>query len=43
MLWKKHLMKKVRKTFLRFISLGRGGIAPGEAEEKVVLVFLVSW
>ena len=43
MLWKKHLMKKVRKTFLRFISLGRGGIAPGEAEEKVVLKFVVSW
>jgi hypothetical protein len=30
------------KDFLRFISLGRGGIAPGEAEEKVVLEFVVS-
>jgi hypothetical protein len=35
--------KKGAKDFLRSISLGRGDVAPGEAEEKVVLKLVVSW
>ena len=43
MLWKKPpYWKKGRKTFLRSMSLGRVDIAPGEAEEKVVLKLLLA-
>jgi hypothetical protein len=43
MLLKNHLVKKKgAKDFLWFISLGRVNIAPGEAEEKVVLFWLLA-
>jgi hypothetical protein len=42
MLWKKRLVRKAQKTFLRFMSLGRVDIAPGEAEEKVILKSLLA-